>query len=40
MDEVEEAGFRPKLVHAGNAKLILGMVNKTDKLDARGLNEL
>jgi len=40
VDEIEEAGFRPKLVHAGKAKLMLGMVNKTDKLDARGLNRL
>ena len=40
MDEIEEAGFRLRLVHAGKAKLMLGMVNKTDKLDARGLNKL
>ena len=40
VDEIEKAGFRPKLVHAGKAKLMLGMVNKTDKLDARGLNRL
>ena len=40
VDEIEEAGFRPRLVHAGKAKLMLGMVNKTDKLDARGLNKL
>ena len=37
---IEEAGFEPRLVHAGRAKLMLGMVNKTDKLDARGLNKL
>jgi transposase len=30
----------PKLVHARKAKLMLGMINKTDKLDARGLNRL
>jgi len=40
VDEIEEAGCQPRLVHAGKAKLMLGMVNKTDKLDARGLNKL
>ncbi len=40
MDEIEAAGQLPQLVHAGKAKLMLGMVNKTDKLDARGLNRL
>ncbi|KPJ80227.1 MAG: hypothetical protein AMS17_20820 [Spirochaetes bacterium DG_61] len=30
----------PKLVHSRKAKLMLAMVNKTDKLDARGLNRL
>jgi len=40
VDEIEEAGCWPRLVHAGKAKLMLGMVNKTDKLDARGLNRL
>ena len=40
MDEIEQAGYKPRLVHAGKAKLMLGMVNKTDKLDARGLNKL
>ncbi len=40
VDEIEQAGCRPRLVHAGKAKLMLGMVNKTDKLDARGLNKL
>jgi transposase len=28
------------LVHARKAKLMMGMINKTDKLDARGLNHL
>lgn len=32
--------MRPRLVHAHKAKLMLGSVNKTDKLDARGLNKL
>lgn len=40
IDEIEEAQMHPLLVHARKAKLMLGMVNKTDKLDARGLNRL
>jgi transposase len=40
IDEIEQAGMEPKLVHARKAKLMLGSVNKTDKLDARGLNLL
>jgi transposase len=40
VDEIETAGFVPRLVHARKAKLMLGMINKTDKLDARGLNRL
>ena len=40
VDEIEAAGCRPRLVHARKAKLMMGMVNKTDKLDARGLNRL
>jgi transposase len=40
IDEIEEAGMVPKLVHSRKAKLMLAMVNKTDKLDARGLNRL
>lgn len=40
VDEIEEAGMSPRLVHARKAKLMMGMVNKTDKLDARGLNLL
>jgi transposase len=30
----------PRLVHARKAKLMLGSINKTDKLDVRGLNKL
>lgn len=30
----------PQLTHAHKAKLMLGLVNKTDRLDARGLNQL
>ena len=40
VDEIERAGMEPKLVHAHKAKLMLGSINKTDKLDARGLNKL
>ena len=40
MDEIEAAGMVPKLVHARKAKLMMGQINKTDKLDARGLNLL
>ena len=40
MDESEAAGQVPQLVHARKAKLMLGMGNKTDTLDARGLNRL
>jgi transposase len=40
VDEIEQAGMKPQLVHAHKAKLMLGSVNKTDKLDARGLNRL
>lgn len=40
VDEIEAAGCVPRLVHARKAKLMMGMMNKTDKLDARGLNQL
>lgn len=40
VDEIEEAGMVPRLVHARKAKLMLGSINKTDKLDTRGLNKL
>src|SRR5215813_875207 len=40
VDEIERAGCLPKLVHARKAKLMMGQINKTDKLDARGLNRL
>jgi hypothetical protein len=40
VDEIEGAGCVPRLVHARKAKLMLGTINKTDKLDARGLNHL
>jgi hypothetical protein len=40
VDEIEAAGCVPKLVHARKAKLMMGEINKTDKLDVRGLNRL
>jgi transposase len=38
--EIEEAGMVPKLVHARHAKMMLASANKTDRLDARGMNRL
>lgn len=38
--EIEDAGMVPRLVHARKAKLLMGQVNKTDKLDVQGLNRL
>ena len=40
VDEIEQAGCVPRLVHARKAKVMMGQLNKTDKLDARGLNKL
>jgi transposase len=40
VDEIEEAGMKPLLVHARKAKMMIGCINKTDKLDVRGLNRL
>jgi transposase len=40
VDEIENAGFQAKLVHARKAKLMMGCTNKTDKLDAKGMNRL
>lgn len=37
IDEMEKAGHLPSLAHAAKAKLMMGNINKTDKLDARGL---
>jgi transposase len=39
-DEIEAAGMVPQLVNARRAKVMSGSINKTDKLDARGLNRL
>lgn len=40
VDEIEAARDVPQLTHAHKAKLMLGLVNKTDRLDAGGLNRL
>jgi len=40
VDEMEEAGHRPRLAHARKAKLMMGEIDKTDKLDGRGLATL
>jgi transposase len=40
IDEIEQAGLEPRLVHPRKAKLMMGQINKTDKLDAHGLNRL
>lgn len=40
IDEMEGTGHNPILVHAAKAKLMMGQINKTDKLDARGLARL
>lgn len=40
VDEIEQSGHRPLLVHPRKAKLMMGMINKTDKLDVHGLNRL
>ena len=34
IDEIEQAGLCPRLVHPRKAKLMMGLINKTDKLDA------
>ena len=40
VEEIEAAGCLPRLVHPRKAKLMMGMINKTDKLDVHGLNRL
>jgi len=40
VDEIEQAGLQPRLVDPRKAKLMMGMINKTDKLDVHGLNRL
>lgn len=40
VDEIEAVGCKPMLVHPRKAKLMMGMINKTDRLDVHGLNRL
>jgi len=37
VEAMEQAGHKPVLVHPRKAKLLMGKINKTDKLDAKGL---
>ena len=39
-DEIEQARCVPRLVHPRKAKLMMGLINKTDRLDAHGMNTL
>lgn len=39
-DEIEAAGCTPFLAHAAKAKVMMGQIDKTDKLDADGLATL
>lgn len=40
VDEIESAGFAPRLVNARKAKHMMDNSNKTDRLDNRGINRL
>jgi transposase len=40
IDAMEHAGHSPILAHAAKSKLMMGQINKTDKLDANGLATL
>jgi transposase len=40
VEEIEQAGCQALLAHPAKAKAMMGNVNKTDKLDARGLATL
>ena len=40
VDEIEAGRGTPQLVNARLAKLMMGSVNKSDKLDAKGMNRL
>lgn len=40
VNEIEQAGLVPKLVHPRKAKLMMGLINKTDALDTHGMNRL
>jgi hypothetical protein len=38
VDEIAAGGGKPQLVNARLAKLMMGSVNKSDKLDTKGMN--
>ena len=40
VDEIEEASCLPRMAHAYKAKVMMGNIDKTDKLDAQGLGIL
>jgi transposase len=40
VDEIEAGGGKPQLVNARLAKLMMGSINKSDKLDTKGMNRL
>lgn len=40
VDEIEQAHCVPQLVHPRKAKVMMGCINKTDKLDVHGMNRL
>ena len=40
INEIEQAGMKPLLVHPYKAKVMMGCINKTDKLDVHGMNRL
>ena len=40
IDEMQQAGHQARLAHARKSKLMMGELDKTDKLDARGLATL
>jgi transposase len=40
INKIEQAGMQPYLVHPRKAKLMMGLTNKTDKVDAQALNRL
>ncbi len=40
VEEIEEARLQPLLVDPRKAKLMMGLINKTDKLDVHGFNRL
>jgi transposase len=40
VEEIEQAGLEPALVHPYKAKMMLACINKTDKLDVHGMNRL